>query len=61
MGKTNVLTRYAHNQFKPAFQTTVGIEFSSKVVYVEEKPLQINMWDTAGQEKYQCMAPMFYK
>jgi Ras-related protein Rab-22 len=33
----------------------------SKLVMVEDKPIKFQIWDTAGQEKYHSLAPMYYR
>ena len=33
----------------------------SKLVVVDEKAIKFQIWDTAGQEKYHSLAPMYYR
>lgn len=35
--------------------------FMSKMLLVEDTPMKFQIWDTAGQEKYHSLAPMYYK
>ena len=32
VGKSNLLLRYAHGQFKPEYQLTIGVEFGANNV-----------------------------
>jgi small GTP-binding protein len=33
----------------------------SKLIMVEQQPIKYQIWDTAGQEKYHSLAPMYYR
>ena len=33
----------------------------SKLITVDAKPIKYQIWDTAGQEKYHSLAPMYYR
>ena len=35
--------------------------FMSKMIMVEDTPIKYQIWDTAGQEKYHSLAPMYYR
>jgi small GTP-binding protein len=60
VGKTNILTRYCKDEFKSDSPATVGIEFSYKIVKKEEKTIKLQIWDTAGQEKFRAITNSFY-
>ena len=60
VGKTNLLLRYTNDEFT-SHTPTIGLDFSSKAVYVDGKSVKIQFWDTAGQEKYRAMAKNYYK
>ncbi|OHT02057.1 small GTP-binding protein [Tritrichomonas foetus] len=61
VGKTSIVTQYvsgvAANNVKP----TIGAAFVTKEVIVDGKPLELLIWDTAGQEVYRGLAPMYYR
>lgn len=40
---------------------TVGVDFSSKVIQIVNKEIRLQLWDTAGQEKYRSMAKNYYR
>jgi Rab family protein len=60
VGKTNLLTRYCKDEFKTDTPATVGIEFAYKIVKKEEKVIKLQIWDTAGQEKFRAITNSFY-
>ncbi|CAD6189816.1 unnamed protein product [Caenorhabditis auriculariae] len=61
VGKTNILSRFAKNQFSLDSQTTIGVEFSTKTVQIEGKTVKAQIWDTAGQERYKAITSAYYR
>ena len=61
VGKSNLLLRYAHGQFKPEYQLTIGVEFGAKNVQINNKIYRIQIWDTAGQENFRSITRAYYK
>ena len=61
VGKSNLLLRYAHGQFKPEYQLTIGVEFGAKNVEIRNKTYRIQIWDTAGQENFRSITRAYYK
>ncbi len=49
VGKSNLLLRYVHGQFKQEYQLTIGLEFGVKNIQIKDKIFRIQIWDTAGQ------------
>ncbi len=37
-------------QFDTTYQATIGIDFLSKTMYLEDRTVRLQLWDTAGQE-----------
>lgn len=61
VGKTNLSLRFTRNEFDLDSRTTIGVEFSSKLLEVDGKKILAQIWDTAGQEKYQAVIDAFYR
>ena len=61
VGKSNLLLRYTHGQFKPEYQLTIGVEFGAKNVQINNKIYRIQIWDTAGQENFRSITRAYYK
>ena len=63
VGKTSIINRFVNNNFSSVLMSTSGANFSSKTIFLEEENKSINfeIWDTAGQEKYRSLAKVFYK
>jgi Ras-related protein Rab-22 len=61
VGKSSLVLRFVTNNFKPYSESTIGASFMSKMITVESKQIKFQIWDTAGQEKYHSLAPMYYR
>ena len=61
VGKSNILGRYLHNEFKEDTKSTVGVEFGSKKMQIENVTIKLQIWDTAGQERYRSITSAYYK
>ena len=58
-GKTCILNRFATNQFDEQYQTTIGLDFQSKNVSIHDQDVRLLLYDTAGQEKFRSLIPMY--
>ena len=63
VGKTCIIARYISGSFDKNSSTTNGASFCSKNVRFDQlgKNLLLDIWDTAGQEKYKALTKFFYK
>eukprot|EP00598_Pedospumella_elongata_P000623 CAMPEP_0184981294 /NCGR_PEP_ID=MMETSP1098-20130426/11079_1 /TAXON_ID=89044 /ORGANISM="Spumella elongata, Strain CCAP 955/1" /LENGTH=204 /DNA_ID=CAMNT_0027504845 /DNA_START=80 /DNA_END=694 /DNA_ORIENTATION=+ len=61
VGKSSLVLRFVTNNFKPYSESTIGASFMSKMITVSNKQIKFQIWDTAGQEKYHSLAPMYYR
>ncbi|CAD8097523.1 unnamed protein product [Paramecium sonneborni] len=61
VGKSQILLRFTKDQFNLSTNNTIGVEFSAKVLEIDNKKIRVQVWDTAGQEKYKAIAKAYYK
>ena len=61
VGKSNLLLRFAQNDFKTEYQLTIGVEFGAKNLDISNKKFRLQIWDTAGQENYRSITRAYYK
>ena len=61
VGKTNLINAYCNRQFNSQSFSTTSPEFSQKKIKIDNKNYLIDLWDTAGQEKYRSMTKIFIK
>ena len=59
VGKTCLLLRYANDSFSPTFITTIGIDFKIKNVEVDGKRIKMQIWDTAGCERFRAITTSY--
>ena len=61
-GKTSLVLRFAEGYYREeARSSTVGAFFITKRLQVHGITCKLSIWDTAGQEQFKCMAPMYYR
>lgn len=60
VGKSNLLSRYIHNSFSEDKKPTLGVEFGTRIINSREKNIKVQIWDTAGQEKYKSITNSYY-
>jgi hypothetical protein len=51
VGKSNLLTRFTRNEFSLESKSTIGVEFATRSINVDDKVVKAQIWDTAGQER----------
>ena len=61
VGKTCIIGRFTSDQFDENSLSTEGVSYSKIEYYYENKILNLDLWDTAGQEKYRSLGKHFYK
>ena len=61
VGKSSLVLRFINNEFRPYFETTLGAAFTKKSVTYKNSQFKYLIWDTAGQEKYKALTPLYYR
>ena len=65
VGKTSILFRYVFNKFDEQNMPTLGAGFKTKEVFFTDEGqnqgrMKLNLWDTAGQEKFDALTKMYF-
>ena len=61
VGKTSAIIRFAENYYEDYFEPTIGVEFFSKKMTIDDKKYKIHIWDLAGQERFKCIVNTYYR
>ena len=61
VGKTNIMSQYIKKEFSLNSKSTVGVEFGTKIIKLQDKIIKAQIWDTAGQERYKSITSAYYK
>ena len=61
VGKTAFILRFCDNKFEDESITTIGLDTKTKFVSHRDKKIQLQIWDTAGEERFRSIAKSCYK
>eukprot|EP01105_Mastigella_eilhardi_P028365 TRINITY_DN928_c0_g1_i1.p1 TRINITY_DN928_c0_g1~~TRINITY_DN928_c0_g1_i1.p1 ORF type:complete len:221 (-),score=54.79 TRINITY_DN928_c0_g1_i1:96-758(-) len=60
-GKTSIVSRLTENKFQEGKESTVGASFQVYRLNYLNKPVTLEIWDTAGAERFRSLTPMYYR
>lgn len=61
VGKSNLLARFARDEFYPNSKSTIGVEFQTQKILIKGKEIRAQIWDTAGQERFRAVTSAYYR
>ena len=61
VGKTCIINRFCKGVFNTDVESTLGANYSQKKLEKNGQKIRLDLWDTAGQEKYRAIGRHFYK
>ena len=61
VGKTTIISRIMGNPFNEVYEPSIGVDFMSKNIKYKDQNIKLQMWDTAGQEKYKGLIPSYVR
>lgn len=61
VGKSSMIQKYVYDTFTIHTTATIGVVNTTKVINVDNQKILLNIWDTAGQEKYRSMLSSFFR
>ncbi|XP_037543103.1 ras-related protein Rab-17-like [Nematolebias whitei] len=60
VGKSSLALRFSRDQFRNT-SPTVGCAYLTRVLHLGDVTFRLEIWDTAGQEKYHSVTPLYYR
>ena len=61
VGKTTIISRIMGNPYNEIYEPSIGVDFMSKTIKYHGQNIKLQMWDTAGQEKYKGLIPSYVR
>ncbi|KAF9974703.1 Ras- protein Rab-11A [Mortierella antarctica] len=61
VGKSNLVARLTRDEFNLDSKSTIGVDFAAKCIQVDSRIVKVQIWDTAGKERYRAIASAFYR
>jgi len=61
VGKSCLLLQFTDKRFQPVHDLTIGVEFGSRTINIDGKQVKLQIWDTAGQEKFRSITRSYYR
>jgi small GTP-binding protein len=60
-GKSSLINRYINGEYNDNYYNTIGVDFKIKYYEKNGKKIKMNIWDTAGQEKFKSLVSSYYR
>ena len=61
VGKTSMLLRYSNDAFSSSFLSTIGVDFKIKYLTIDDKNVKLQIWDTAGAERFRTITTSYFR
>ena len=61
VGKSNLLMRYADDAYTDSYISTIGVDFKIRSVELDQKVVKLQIWDTAGQDRFRAITSSYYR
>lgn len=61
VGKTSLLDQYVNRKFSNVYKATLGVDFLSKTISIDNRLAKMEIWDSAGQDRFQSMGVAYYR
>jgi GTPase SAR1 family protein len=61
VGKTSLMNQYVKKEFTSLYKATIGSDFLAKEVMVDDGFVTMQIWDTAGGDRFRTINTVFYR
>uniref|UniRef100_A0A6B2LKG2 Uncharacterized protein n=1 Tax=Arcella intermedia TaxID=1963864 RepID=A0A6B2LKG2_9EUKA len=55
------MLQFTDKRFIPQHDLTIGVEFGSRTINIDSNQVKLQIWDTAGQEKFRSITRSYYR
>jgi len=61
VGKSCLTLQFTENRCRDEHNMTIGVEFGSRSIIIDDKSIKLMIWDTAGQERFHSITQSYYR
>ena len=61
VGKTSIINSLMSQKFQDEYEPSIGVDFFSKTVRYKDRLIKLQIWDSAGQEKFRSLIPNYIR
>ena len=61
VGKTSIINSLLGQKFNEEYEPSIGVDFFSKTLKYKNKSIKLQIWDSAGQEKFKSLIPNYIR
>lgn len=61
VGKSSLLRQFKEGTYFQDVSLTVGVDFHAKIVHLKGQPVKLQLWDTAGQDRFRAIVKAYYR
>lgn len=61
VGKSCILLRFADDTFSESYISTIGVDFKIRTLTLNNKQIKLQIWDSAGQERFRTLTTAYYR
>ncbi|XP_055598658.1 ras-related protein Rab-18-B-like [Uranotaenia lowii] len=61
VGKSSLMLRFTEDDFDKDQALTIGVDFKTKTIEIDNIKIKLAIWDTAGQERFRTLTPSYYR
>jgi Ras-related protein Rab-1A len=61
VGRSSLLMRYTEDTFTKSYLATIGVDFKVKPIEMLGAKLKLQIWDTAGRERFRAITSAYYR
>lgn len=61
VGKSCLTLQFTDKRFQPVHDLTIGVELGVRTITIDNQPVKLRIWDTAGQETFRSLTRSYYR